>query len=292
MKPDQETLGRYLKRERETRLVTVVEIALFVRVERSVVDALEADDFDCFARRSECLGLVQKYITYLNLNQPGVLRRFEAQWKKSGSVKRYPKLTHFSDETAAREKRTRFNGKRLFTGRFAVTIGWSSVVVGLLIAAPVLFQYLPEWKPVPLLREPSPSSRVENKATPAVKPIAPAPVKMSGDLAPKRGPAIDPLYSPPGRSVRNPVPPPAVTARSRDSAPKHVPAIDPFYSPPGRTERKTVPPPEGGQVVGNRDTKRYHLPGMKYHERVKAYHRVVFQSEREAIRAGYVKARE
>jgi hypothetical protein len=31
---------------------------------------------------------------------------------------------------------------------------------------------------------------------------------------------------------------------------------------------------------------------MKYHDKVKAYHRVVFQSEQEAIRAGYVKARE
>ena len=30
MKQDQETLGRYLKRERETRHVTVEEIALFV----------------------------------------------------------------------------------------------------------------------------------------------------------------------------------------------------------------------------------------------------------------------
>ena len=64
MKQDQETLGRYLKRERETHHVTVEEIALFVRVKRSLADALEADDFDCFSRRLECLRLVQKYIIY------------------------------------------------------------------------------------------------------------------------------------------------------------------------------------------------------------------------------------
>jgi hypothetical protein len=31
---------------------------------------------------------------------------------------------------------------------------------------------------------------------------------------------------------------------------------------------------------------------MKYYEQVKAYHRVVFRSEKEAIAAGYRKARE
>jgi|GEM_PF-1802541 len=45
-------------------------------------------------------------------------------------------------------------------------------------------------------------------------------------------------------------------------------------------------------VIGNRDSKRYHLPGMKYYDKVKAYHRVVFQSEKEAINAGYRKAAE
>jgi cytoskeleton protein RodZ len=44
------------------------------------------------------------------------------------------------------------------------------------------------------------------------------------------------------------------------------------------------------KVVGNRDSKRYHLPGMKYYDKVEGYHRVEFDSEEEAIRAGYHKA--
>lgn len=44
------------------------------------------------------------------------------------------------------------------------------------------------------------------------------------------------------------------------------------------------------KVIGNRDSKRYHLPGMKYYDKVKAYHRVIFNSEKEAIKAGYHKA--
>jgi len=44
------------------------------------------------------------------------------------------------------------------------------------------------------------------------------------------------------------------------------------------------------KVIGNRDSRRYHLPGMKYYDKVLAYHRVEFNSEEEAIRAGYHKA--
>jgi hypothetical protein len=44
------------------------------------------------------------------------------------------------------------------------------------------------------------------------------------------------------------------------------------------------------KVIGNRDSRIYHLPGMKYYNAVKAYHRVEFDSETDAINAGYRKA--
>jgi tetratricopeptide (TPR) repeat protein len=44
------------------------------------------------------------------------------------------------------------------------------------------------------------------------------------------------------------------------------------------------------KVVGNRDSKRYHLPGMKFYDKVLENHRVIFNSEEEAIKAGYHKA--
>lgn len=48
--------------------------------------------------------------------------------------------------------------------------------------------------------------------------------------------------------------------------------------------------PEKTIVVGNTQTKRYHLPGMPYYNKVKKYHRIMFQSEQEAIGQGYYKA--
>jgi hypothetical protein len=44
------------------------------------------------------------------------------------------------------------------------------------------------------------------------------------------------------------------------------------------------------KVIGNSDSKRYHLPGMKYYDAVDASHRIEFDSEADAIKAGYRKA--
>ena len=44
------------------------------------------------------------------------------------------------------------------------------------------------------------------------------------------------------------------------------------------------------KIIGNQDSKLYHQPGMKYYDRVAAYHRVEFSSEEEAVAAGYRKA--
>ncbi len=47
---------------------------------------------------------------------------------------------------------------------------------------------------------------------------------------------------------------------------------------------------EKNAVVGNTQTKRYHLPGMPYYDKVKTHHRIFFQSEKEALERGYYKA--
>jgi cytoskeleton protein RodZ len=64
---------------------------------------------------------------------------------------------------------------------------------------------------------------------------------------------------------------------------KNAPGATPV-SPVDREHEKAL------QVIGNGDSKRYHLPGMKYYDHVAAHHRVVFASEEEAVQAGYHKA--
>lgn len=258
MHQNQETLGQYLKRERESHRAPVQEIALFVGVNRSFIDALEGDDFDVFARRSECVRLVKQYTAYLKLNQTEVLRLFDAQWKLTGGVKRYPKLTQFADGDSSPVKSVLFKGKRLLIGQSPARRVWLSVVVGALIVISVIFVDLPDTK-----REITPP-----------------------DHRPPSGTAIEVL------PAKHRIPPPAANTEGRTVSPKQVSAPEAPHPRPGVAGGKTAPHPKGVKVIGNRDSKRYHLPGMKYYDLVKAYHRVVFQSEKEAIRAGYRRALE
>jgi TolA-binding protein len=53
---------------------------------------------------------------------------------------------------------------------------------------------------------------------------------------------------------------------------------------------RSVHPEKKIVVIANIDSKRYHLPGMPFYNKVKKHHRVLFNSEEEAIKAGYYKA--
>ena len=108
--------------------------------------------------------------------------------------------------------------------------------------------------PAPSIAAPSP------KAAPSPSPV----------LAPKAAPSPSPAPAP--KAVRSPSPAPAPKA-ARSPSPALTPKIT----------QKT-------KVIGNSDTKIYHLPGMNYYNAVKAYHRVEFDSETDAIRAGYSKS--
>lgn len=259
MNQSQETLGQYLKREREAHRVSVQEIALFVGVKSSLIDALEADDFDLFTLRSECLWLVKQCATHLKLNQAEISRLFDAQWKLTGGVKRYPKLTQFADGDSSPGKSFIFKGKRILIGHSPARRVWLSVLVGALIVVSVIFIDLPKMK-----RETKPPDRSQKSRTE----IGVLPAEERGH------------------------PSPAANAEKRTVSSKKASVPEASSPRSGVAEQKIPPQPKGAKVIGNRDSKRYHLPGMKYYDRVKEYHRVVFQSEKEAIQAGYSRARE
>lgn len=80
---------------------------------------------------------------------------------------------------------------------------------------------------------------------------------------------------------QKPAGPPATAAKA---GPESAPVLP---TPNLSADAAPLPAP---RVVGNSDSKRYHLPGMKYYHRVEAHHRVEFSSEEEAIAAGYHKA--
>jgi len=85
-------------------------------------------------------------------------------------------------------------------------------------------------------------------------------------------------------------PAPSPEVSNLHSVPEAAPASAPL---PATTTPPPAKTPEATQiikVIGNSDSKRYHLPGMKYYNAVKVRHRVEFDSEADAVKAGYSKA--
>jgi endonuclease YncB( thermonuclease family) len=55
-------------------------------------------------------------------------------------------------------------------------------------------------------------------------------------------------------------------------------------------EERAGPPPPGGSVIGNKNSKKYHLPGCEGYRSVSQKNQVIFKNEEEAIAAGYARA--
>ena len=86
---------------------------------------------------------------------------------------------------------------------------------------------------------------------------------------------------------------PAVKDKKPNQAPAKTPAkaISANAKPAKQSTPAATPTSnKKTKVIGNSDSKRYHLPGMKYYAAVKASHRVEFDSEDDAVKAGYKKA--
>jgi hypothetical protein len=84
-----------------------------------------------------------------------------------------------------------------------------------------------------------------------------------------------------------------VPAAVSEATPTPVTTPAPALAPAPTPTPVPAPVPKATQkikVIGNSDSKKYHLPGMKYYNAVKDYHRVEFDSESDAIKAGYNKA--
>lgn len=252
-----ETLGQFLKRERELHHVSVQEMSLSAGMAEFLLIALEEDDYEAFSNRSQAVLVIKLYAAYLDLSQKEVLQRFGLQWKLYGGVKRFPKLSHFTDAEPSPKNPGWIKGKGISSVVIPKIKVRLTLVIMVLIVGFVLLIYLPDSKQDITPLEPLLPSQVEHKTVPL---------------------------------ERNALLPDEDEGR-RDPSQKSASAASSYPARPA-IDKKTLSQPKSVKVIGNRDTKRYHLPGMKYYEQIKAYHRIVFRSEKEAINAGYRKARE
>jgi len=268
-----ETLGQYLRRKRESHLISLEDIAQATGISVPLIRALEEDNFHVIPRSEMSMKYLKKYAAHLKLKKKDVLQRYEMQYDPTNQTKRLPQLSLFSSGNAS-YKHVKAE-KSLFRKPSFQVVFWSSIILWALVFFS-LYVHIMTPKKGARESEQAPASQKVRKEfsrerTAFMPSVAPTKTGTSPDQAP--GSLAD-------RPAQKPSAAP-VPLKHEDSAKEFA------------ASALNIPPSQGkAKVIGNSDSKRYHLPGMKYYNKIKAYHQVIFNSEMEAIKAGYTKARE
>jgi len=90
-----ETLGQYLRREREARNVSLEELSRGTRISRPYLEALERDDFLFFSKREYTLGFLRGFARHLGLDPDEVLKRYRIQWELTNRKETFEQIPLF-----------------------------------------------------------------------------------------------------------------------------------------------------------------------------------------------------
>jgi cytoskeletal protein RodZ len=272
-----ETLGQYLRRKRESHLISLEDIAQATGISIPLIKALEEDNFHVIPRSEMSMRYLRKYAAHLKLNKKDVLHRYEMQYDPTNQTKDLPQLSLFFSGNAS-YKQIRAE-KSLFRKPSFQVVFWSSIILWALVFFS-LYVHITTTKNDARESGEAPASKDVRKEIPRERTV-PMPSVASRKTGHSPDHAAGSLAEHHAQKPSAPPLPLKPEVKRRDSA-KEFAALAP-----------KIPPAQGkAKVIGNSDSKRYHLPGMKYYHKVKAYHQVIFNSETEAIKAGYTKARE
>ena len=72
-----ETLGGYLKNQREARSVTLEEVAKVTKIRKTILKAIEGDRHDLLPPRVFTQGFLKIYASYLELDESEVVKRYQ-----------------------------------------------------------------------------------------------------------------------------------------------------------------------------------------------------------------------
>jgi cytoskeletal protein RodZ len=268
-----ETLGQYLRRKRESRLISLQEISHSTGISIPLIKALENDNFHLFPNPKIIAEYLNRCAVYLRLNEEHVLRRYQTQSDQNHQTRHWPQLSLVSEEYTSFEQTAgekKFFNKRVIRGMF-----WLSIVIGIIGVFILCILVLPPKEEATEGQKISTSKYIGKEVS------YERTDHLSSIAAEKTGPS--PIRTPDGSGDRSiPASPRSPVSVEQDSSAKES----------GGQARNAPRPPGKVKVIGNRDSKRYHLPGMKYYDKVKSYHRITFNSEAEAVRAGFSKAHE
>ena len=264
-----ETLGQYLRRKREARLISIQEISHSTGISIPMISALEEDKFHLIPRPEVTAQYLKKYAAYVSLDKKDILNRYKTQCERNHKKENnFPQLSTFSEgEKPSKLMRRvgRLSRKQIIEGIF-----WAGIVIWALVLL-YLYVHVMSLKKTGMLaiQEVIASKEARHEASPQRNDPMPSVTSEKNVSSPERS------SQEPSRSVV-PVPLERHTGikglSSQASSTRHV---------PGKAK-----------VIGNQKRKLYHVQGMKYYNRVKSHNRIVFNSEANAVKAGYHKAPE
>jgi len=98
-----ETLGQYLRRERESRSVSLEELSKGTRISLPILEALERDDFGFIPQREFIPGFLRGIARHVGLNRDEVLRRYRIQAELAGRKEKFQQMPLFPGPGAPAE---------------------------------------------------------------------------------------------------------------------------------------------------------------------------------------------
>jgi len=90
-----ETLGQYLRRERESRSVSLEELSKGTRISLPILEALERDDFAFIPQREFIPGFLRGFARHVGLDRDEVLRRYRIQSELAGRKEKFQQMPLF-----------------------------------------------------------------------------------------------------------------------------------------------------------------------------------------------------
>jgi cytoskeletal protein RodZ len=183
---ERETLGKYLKNQRESKKISLREVAKNTRVREHVLRAIEEDQYHLLPPATYVKGFLLAYAKYLKLDPNDVLLRYENVLKGVPVTRPSTQPPRPKQETPPAQP-SKSKGKALRITKQT----W--VVVGVVVASFIIFYFFSPFAPKPPTG-PIPEKLVERKssAVPSPPGIVPPRAPARKSVIPEKKPLTPP----------------------------------------------------------------------------------------------------
>lgn len=175
---ERETLGKYLKNQRESKKISLREVSKNTRVREHILRAIEEDQLDLLPAATYVRGFLLAYAKYLRLDPNDILLRYERALKGEPAAPPppqplKPKRKIPPTQPSKPKQKVLWNTKQMW------------VVVGVIVASFIIFYFFsPYSSKLPI--EPLPERSVEGKPS-----ILPSPPAAATTRTPEEKPVVE-----------------------------------------------------------------------------------------------------